>query len=85
MAEAPDGTPLAAPRRMTVRGARPWTRRDDTLLGRWPCGGAVEWLDGPERDAFATRLRTRSRDCNPAGDVLLYRLPDGRRALVLQS
>jgi hypothetical protein len=36
--------------------------------------------------AFAARMRhAEGKDCNVAGDVLLYRLTDGRSVLVIQE
>ncbi len=82
---APGGEPLTRGRRMPLRQARSWVRREDVLLGRWPCGSPVEWVSGQEREALAARVRHGGRDCTVAGDVLLFRLADGRRALVVEQ
>jgi hypothetical protein len=82
----PDGHPLPAPRRLTARDARPWVKREDVPLGLLPCGAAIEWTPGADRDAFAVRLRRiEGKDCNPAGDLLLFTLTHDRHALVLDD
>ena len=71
---------------MTYRDARNWIKRRDALLGRWPCGPTVEWVADQERSAFAARVRqAEGKDCNVAGDVLLYRLADGRPVVVIEE
>jgi hypothetical protein len=61
-------------------------KRGDALLGRWPCGPAVEWVPDQERAAFAARVRQgEGKDCNVTGDVLLYRLADGRPVVVVEE
>ncbi len=83
---APDGEPLTHGRRLTLRAARSWAKRKDTLLGRWPCGPTVEWVTDHERPTFAARMRhSEGKDCNVAGDVLLYRLADGRPVIVIEE
>ncbi|WP_448612623.1 hypothetical protein [Modestobacter sp. URMC 112] len=82
--KAPGGEPLTHGRRLTLRDARSWAKRKDVLLGRWPCGPTVEWAADHERAAFAALMRDgEGKDCNVAGDVLLYRLTDGRPVLVI--
>ncbi|MGY1713073.1 hypothetical protein ACI78R_01305 [Geodermatophilus sp. SYSU D01106] len=72
---------------MTRRDARSWLKREDVLLGRWPCGPAVEWIAAEgDRLRFAAKVRQgEGSDCNPAGDVLLHRLHSGRTAVVLEE
>ena len=83
---SPDGEPLTHGRRATHRAARPWLRRDDALVGVWPCDSPFEWVPAAERPAFAAReRRAEGRDCNVAGDVLLFRLADGRPVVVVQE
>jgi hypothetical protein len=82
----PDGLPLPPPRRITARQARPWIKRADVLLGVLPCGTAIDWIPGADRDAFAVRLRRiEAKDCNLGGDVLLFALAGNRHALVLDD
>ena len=83
---APDGSELGDGRRLTSRAARPWLGRPDVVLGHWGDGAAVQWVPAAERGARASAWRARQgRDCDVAGDFLLFHLPDGRRALVLQE
>lgn len=83
---APDGELLTHGRRVTHRAARPWLRRDDALVGVWPCDSLVEWVPAADRPAFAAQeRRAEGRDCNVAGDVLLFRLADGRPVVVVQG
>jgi hypothetical protein len=85
-ARGPDGQPLDAGRRMTYRAARGWSKRRDVLLGRWPCGHPIVWLDGEASRSLAAELRkAEGKDCNLAGDVLLFRLADGRPAVVVDE
>jgi hypothetical protein len=71
---------------MTYREARSWLKRSDALLGRWPCGPKIEWASEQERAAFAARVRhDEGKDCNVAGDVVLYRLADGRPVVVIEE
>ena len=82
----PDGEPLAGARRMTYRDARSWLKRRDALLGRRPCGPTVEWVPDADRARFTARARhAEGRDCNVAGDVLLYRRVDGRPVVVVEE
>jgi hypothetical protein len=82
---APGGEPLAHGRRMTFREARSWVKRSDALLGRWR-GPTIEWVPDQKRTAFAAEARqTEGRDCNVAGDVVLYRLTDGRPVIVIEE
>ncbi len=82
----PGGEPLSRARRMTYLEARSWMKRSDALLGRWPCGRKIEWLPEEERATLAARVRhDEGRDCNVAGDVLLYRLADGQPAVVVEE
>ena len=68
---------------MTYRQARPWLRRSDAVVGLRPCGMEVNWLAADERQAMVERLRhAEGKDCNVAGDVLLYRLPDANIVVV---
>ena len=79
----PSGQPLTVGRRLTYRQARPWLRRSDAVVGLRPCGMEVNWLPDDERQAVVERLRhAEGKDCNVAGDVLLYRLPDGNIVVV---
>jgi hypothetical protein len=83
---APGGESLTHGRRMTHREARSWMKRGDALLGRWPCGPTIEWLPDQERTAFAARVRqAEGKDCNVAGDVVLYRRADGRPVVVVEE
>ena len=83
---APGGEPLTHGRRTTWRAARPWLRRDDVLVGVEPCGRPVEWVPDEGRPHFAARARrAEGRDCNVAGDLLLFRLTDGRPVVVVQE
>ena len=83
---APHGEPLTQGRRLTLRDARSWAKRKDAVLGRWPCGPTVEWTADHERPAFIARMRHgEGKDCNVAGDVLLFRLADGRPVLVIEE
>jgi hypothetical protein len=83
---APDGEPLTHGRRMTYRDARSWVKRGNVLLGRWPCGQTIEWVPEQERKAFVARARqAEGKDCNVVGDVVLYRLADGRPAVVIEE
>ena len=82
----PGGEPLTHARRLTYRDARSWMKRRDALVGRWPCGPTVEWVPDQERSAFAATVRhSEGKDCNIAGDVLLYRLADGSPVLVIEE
>lgn len=82
----PGGELLTRGRRTTWRAARPWLRRSDVLVGLWPCGSPVEWVPDEDRSRFAVQARrAEGRDCNVAGDVLLFRLADGRPVLVVQE
>ena len=82
----PAGEPLTGGRRTTYRDARGWFRRSDALVGLHPCHEPVAWLAETERPAFAARARrAEGRDCGPAGDVLLFRLPDGRPVVVVEG
>ncbi len=80
---APGGEPLTRGRAMTYRDARSWMKRSDALLGRWR-GPTIEWVPDQERPAFVAWVRqVEGRDCDPAGDVALYRLADGCPVLVI--
>jgi hypothetical protein len=80
---APGGEPLTRGRSMTYREARSWMKRSDALLGRWR-GPTVEWVPDQERPAFVAWVRhVEGKDCDPAGDVALYRRADGRPVLVI--
>lgn len=71
---------------MTYRQARSWVKRSDALLGRWPCGLVIDWVPDSQRAALAAALRhAEGKDCNVAGDVLLFRLVDGRPVVVVQE
>ena len=87
MALGPDGEPLTRGRRMTRRGARSWAQRSKVTLGVLEeCSPCIDWLEADEdRQQFRERLRQgNGRDCNVAGDVVLYELADGQRGLVLE-
>jgi hypothetical protein len=74
----PSGSELRSGRRMTYLAARGWLRRTGVSLGVEPCGGPVRWLQGDERQAFVANLRhSEGKDCNVAGDVVLYREAEG--------
>jgi hypothetical protein len=61
-------------------------KRRDALLGRWPCGPTIEWVLDQERQAFTAGMReAEGKDCNLAGDVVLYRLVDGRPVVVIEE
>jgi hypothetical protein len=61
-------------------------KRSDALLGRWSGGSAIEWIPDHDRVALAARVRhSEGRDCNIAGDVVLYRLADSRPVLVVEE
>ena len=61
-------------RRLTYRQARPWLRRPDVIVGVRPCGMEVRWVSDEERTQLVARWRhAEGKDCNVAGDVLLYR------------
>ena len=80
---APGGEPLTHGRALTYREARTWMKRSDALLGQWR-GSTIEWVPDPERAAFVAWVRqVEGKDCDPAGDVALYRLADGRPVLVI--
>jgi hypothetical protein len=82
----PDGEPLTDGRRMTYRQARPWLRRGEALVGVWPSHAPVEWMPEQDRtELTAAARRAEGRDCNVAGDVLLFRRADGRPVLVVQG
>ena len=82
----PAGEPLTHGRRMTYRGARSWLGRSGVLVGVHPCDSPVEWVPEADRAAFVARARhAEGRDCNVAGDVLLFRLPDGRPVVVVED
>ena len=82
----PDGHPLPPFRRMTIKQARPWIRRDHVPLGVWPCGSPIEWVSAAGRAAFATRLRrAEGKDCNTDGDALLFTLPHDGHAVVIDE
>ncbi len=71
---------------MTYRQARPWLKRSDVAIGVWPCGADIRWLQDDERQSYAQTLRhAEGRDCNVAGDVLLYRITDSVKVLVVQK
>ncbi len=82
----PGGEPLTHARRMTYREARSWMKRSDALLGVWPCGPTIEWVYDEERATLAAKVRhAEGKDCNLEGDVLLYRLADGRPVVVVEE
>jgi hypothetical protein len=71
---------------MTRRLARSWLKRTDAVLGRWPGGPTIEWVPDQDRAAFAARVRQGGgRDCNVAGDVVVFRLADGRPVVVVEE
>lgn len=77
------GQALEGARRLTYRQARPWLRRSDAVNGLRPCGIEVHWVADDERQALVERLRhAEGKDCNVAGDVLLYRLGGGNVIVV---
>lgn len=83
----PDGKPLDRGRRMTRRDARSWAQRTTVTLGlKEECSPYIEWLEAEEgRHRFREQLRQgNGRDCNVAGDVVLYELAEGQRGLVLE-
>jgi hypothetical protein len=82
----PGGELLTQGRRMTYRDARSWMKRRDVLLGRSRCSSTIDWVPDPESAAEAARLRqNEGLDCNVDGDVVLYRLADGRPVVVIEE
>ena len=82
----PNGEPLTRQRRLTYREARPWLKRSSVLIGVAPCGTDIRWLRDDERDGYVQQLRhAEGRDCNVAGDVLLYRMTDSNTVLVVEE
>ncbi|MCE0538126.1 hypothetical protein LWF15_21760 [Kineosporia rhizophila] len=82
----PDGRPLPEPRRMPINQARPWIKREHVPLGVWPCGLPITWVPAADRAALATRLRrAEGKDCNVAGDALLFSLPQDGHAVVIDE
>jgi hypothetical protein len=82
----PNGEELTRERRLTYREARPWLKRSSVLIGVMPCGTDVRWLQDDERQGYVQQLRhAEGRDCNVAGDVLLYRMPDSAKVLVVEE
>lgn len=82
---APGGEPLTRGRVMTYREARSWMKRSDALLGRWR-GPSIEWVPDQDRAAFIAWVRqAEGLDCDPAGDVALYRLTDRRPVVVVDE
>jgi hypothetical protein len=80
------GEPLTQGRRMTQREARSWMKRRDVLVGRGRCGTTIEWVPEHERAGQAARVRQdEGMDCNVQGDVLLFRVADGRPVLVIEE
>lgn len=79
----PSGQVLRRARRLTYRQARPWLGRGDAVIGLRPCGMEVTWVADDERQAVVERLRhAEGKDCNVAGDVLLYRSSYGSVVVV---
>jgi threonine synthase len=79
---APGGEPLTRGRAMTYREARSWMQRSNALLGRWR-GSTIEWVPDHERATFVAWVRqAEGKDCDPSGDVALYRLKDRRPVVV---
>ena len=79
----PSGQALVRARRLTYREARPWLRRSDAVIGLRHCGVEVTWVADEERQALLERLRhAEGKDCNVAGDVLLFRSRDGTVVVV---
>ena len=71
---------------MTRRDARSWMKRSDALFGRSPGGARIEWVPDLDKVELAARVRhSEGRDCNVAGDVVLYRLADGRPVVVIEE
>jgi hypothetical protein len=72
---------------MTYRQARPWLKRSDVRIGVMPCGTDIRWLqEDDERQSYVAQLRhAEGRDCNVAGDVLLYRIADSVKVLVVEG
>lgn len=82
----PNGEQLTRQRRLTYREARPWLKRSSVLIGVEPCGTDVRWLRDDERHEYVQQLRhAEGRDCNVAGDVLLYRMKNGTTVLVIEE
>ena len=82
---APGGELLGRGRALTYREARTWMKRSEALLGRWR-GPTIEWVPEAKRAAFVAWVRqVEGMDCDPAGDVALYRLADGRPVLVVDE
>jgi hypothetical protein len=82
----PNAEALTKGRRLTYRQARPWLKRSDVPIGVRPCGTGIRWLPEDERQTYAQRLRhAEGRDCNVAGDVLLYRITDSSKVLVVEE
>ena len=82
----PDGEALTHERRLTYREARPWLKRSSVRIGVVPCGTGLRWLEADERDGFVQKLRhAEGRDCNVAGDVLLYRTAKESKVLVVEE
>jgi hypothetical protein len=86
MPRGPDGEELTRQRRLTYRQARPWLKRSNVRIGVAPCGSSVRWVQEEERQTYVQQLRqAEGRDCNVAGDVLLYRNLEGASALVVEE
>jgi hypothetical protein len=83
----PNGEALTRARRMTYRQARPWLKRSDVRIGVMPCGTDIRWLqEDDERQSYVEHLRrAEGGDCNVAGDVLLYRITDSVKVLVVEE
>jgi hypothetical protein len=82
----PNGEQLTRQRRLTYREARPWLKRSGVRIGVEPCGTDVRWLRDDERQEYVQHLRhAEGRDCNVAGDVLLYYMTDSTTVLVIEE
>lgn len=80
---APGGEALMHGRQLTYREARSWLKRADVVLGRWR-GTTIEWASDEERSSLVMWMRRiEGKDCDPSGDVVLYRLSGGQPVLVV--
>lgn len=61
-------------------------KRSDALLGRWLGGPSIDWVPEAEKGTLVAKARhAEGKDCDLAGDVLLYRLEDGRPVVVVEE
>ena len=69
---------------MKYRDARTWLKRRDVTVGVLPeCNRDITWLTSDDWTTLAERVRrAEGKDCNLAGDVVLYRQPDGNYLVV---